>query len=560
MTVSSSDDHGRARLWAPDLAPHVTKAVDLATERALANQVTDPDDQDYGGRRPPGSTVCQFQRGVCAVMTHAFLDPDSQYYQSEAVAESIRLTLEAVERIHLYPDGSLDFGSDMQNAANSAFAAYVMYRVWERWQLVEHPLKSEIVERCHRILVKFGQSCRTMGVMTPNHRWVACVAMVMINDVEPDERLVAKIYDYLSDGIDQDDDGFYSEYSPIYAMLCNWCFMEVAKRLDRPELLEPVRRNLDLTLKLCHTGGQVASEFSVRADTGKLGMLHALVEMGNLDRKGEYLTVARDHLDRQIRTMDDRLAAAVDENSYSFGALLGEAFELISLSALPATDVEPKPIPDNYRLRTSTFVNRQRSMVRIRRGKLSVTAIGRNDLTNLLAVRYGDAIIDGMRFMYNYYGTHGMVDPDLPEEGDEIVFAGSFTEYIDGPTPERQTDHKPELHYRLGVSEIDGGLAFALKAHARHKVSVQLEFAARPKGHLEIGGERVPLLGGQRRYLDGLARIVSGNDALEFGGNLVVQHREIATGNFTKKPEVTSLVIAPRTPYDGVITIRVCEA
>ena len=148
----------------------------------------------------------------------------------------------------------------------------------------------------------------------------------------------------------------------------------------------------------------------------------------------------------------------------------------------------------------------------------------------------------------------------LPEEGDEIVFAGSFTEYIDGPTPERQTDHKPELHYRLGVSEIDGGLAFALKAHARHKVSVQLEFAARPKGHLEIGGERVPLLGGQRRYLDGLARIVSGNDALEFGGNLVVQHREIATGNFTKKPEVTSLVIAPRTPYDGVITIRGCEA
>jgi hypothetical protein len=545
-------------LWAPDIIPHVTNVVDRATDRALSDQITDPNHEDYGGRHEPGSTVCQFQRGVCAVMTHAFLDPNSRHYKSETVAESIRLTLEAVERIHLYPDGSLDLGGDMQNAANSGFAAYVMFRVWEHWQSIEHPLQDEIVERSHRILVKFGLSCRTMGVMTPNHRWVVCVAMAMVNEVEPDERLVAKIDDYLSDGIDQDADGFYSEYSPMYAMLCNWCFMEVANRLDRPELLEPVRRNLDLTLKLSHTGGQVASEFSVRADTGKLGMLQVLVEMGIHDRKGEYLTVARDHLDRQIQTLDERLPAA-DDSSTSYGALLGEAFELISVAAMPATDVEPKPIPDNYRLRTSVFFLRQRAMVRIRRGKLSVTAIGRADFTNLLAVRYGDAIIDGTRIMYNYYGMHGMVNPELPEEGEEIVYAGSFTEYLDGPTPERSIDHKPELHFRLGVSEIEGGLALSFKAHARHKVSMQLEFAARPGGYLELGGETVPLVDGKRHYLNGPARIICGNDALELGGDLVVAHRELAGGNFTKNPGITSLVIAPRTPYDGVITIRGCE-
>ena len=545
----------QAHLWAPDVVPYATKIADRATDRALADQITDPNHEDYGGRHAPGSTVCQFRRGVCAVMTHAFLDPGSRHYQSEAVAESIRLTLEAVERIHLYPDGSLDLGGDMQNAANSGFAAYVMYRVWERWQPVEHPLRDEIVERSRRIMVKFGLSCRTMGVMTPNHRWVACVAMAMVNDIEPDERLIAKIDDYLSDGIDQDADGFYSEYSPMYAMLCNWCFMEVAKRLNRPELLEPVRRNLDLTLKLCHTGGQVASEMSVRADTGKLGMLQVLVEMGTLDRKGEYLTVARDHVDRQLRTLDDRVPPGDDENTY-WGALLGEAYELISIATLPATDVEPKPIPDDYRLRTSAFLLRQRAMVRIRRGRLSVTAVGRNDFTNLLAVRYGDAIIDGMRIMYNYYGTHGMNDQDLPEEGDEIVFAGSFTEYIDGPTPERRIDHKPELHYRVGISEIDGGLQFSLKAHARHKVCVQLEFAARPEGHLEIGGQTVPLLDGERHYLNGPARIINGSDALEIGGDVVGQHQDVAPGNFTKNPGITSLLISPRTPYDGVITVR----
>ena len=543
-------------LWAPDVVPYVTVLVDRTTDIALAIQVLDPNDEEYGSYRPLDSLVCQFPGGIGVVLTEAYSNPNSGYHRSDAVVDSIRLALEASEDRFQYEDGSIDSGSDKQNAANAAFATGGIHQIWERWQNIEHPLSGEIIDRCRRILVKFGLSCRTMGVFTPNHRWVACAAMAIVNEVEPDEQLVAKIDDYLSDGIDQDADGFYSEYSPMYAMLCNMCFLQVAKRLDRPELLIPVRKNLELLLSLCHPGGQVASEFSVRADTGKLGVLHALVEMGVLDRRGEYLTIAREHLDRQLRTLDERLDEAKVDGSNSFGALLGETAELMALAVLPATEVEPKAVPDNYRLRTSAFINRQRTTIRIRRGKLSVTAVGRNDFSNLVAFRYGDAIVDGMRIMYNYYGMHGAIDENLPEEDGEIVFSGSFTEYIDGPTPERRIDHKPELHYRLGISEIGGGLALSFKAQARHKVSIQLEFAARPEGRLEIGGQTTPLLDGERHYLNGPASIVNGTDALEFGGDLVVQHRELAGGNFTKKPQMTSLIVAPRTPYEGIITIR----
>ena len=543
-------------LWAPDVVPYVTVLVDRTTDIALAIQVLDPNDEEYGGYRPLDSLVCQFPGGVGVVLMEAYSNPNSRYHRSDAVVDSIRLALEASEERFQYEDGSIDSGSDKQNAANAAFATGGIHQIWERWQNIEHPLSGEIIDRCRRILVKFGLSCRTMGVFTPNHRWVACAAMAIVNEVEPDEQLVAKIDDYLSDGIDQDADGFYSEYSPMYAMLCNMCFLQVAKRLDRPELLIPVRKNLELLLSLCHPGGQVASEFSVRADTGKLGVLNALVEMGVLDRRGEYLTIAREHLDRQLRTLDERLDEAKVDGSNSFGALLGETAELMALAVLPATEVETKAVPDNYRLRTSAFINRQRTTIRIRRGKLSVTAVGRNDFSNLVAFRYGDAIVDGMRIMYNYYGMHGAIDENLPEEDGEIVFSGSFTEYIDGPTPERRIDHKPELHYRLGISEIGGGLALSFKAQARHKVSIQLEFAARPEGRLEIGGQTTPLLDGERHYLNGPASIVNGTDALEFGGDLVVQHRELAGGNFTKKPQMTSLIVAPRTPYEGIITIR----
>ena len=527
--------------WAPDVAPFVTKLTDKAADRALAIQVLDPDDESYGAFRPPDSFICGFPGGVASFLTAAYTNPACRHFENETVTERVRLALASSEERFLYEDGSIDGGSDKQSACNSAFATGAIQQIWESWQEIEHPLSEEIVERSRRILVKFGHACRTMGLMTPNHRWVACLAMAMVNEVEPDERLIAKIDDYLSDGIDQDDDGFYSEYSP---------------KLNRPELLEPVRRNMELTLMLCHPEGQVASEMSIRGDIGKLGLLHSLVEMAIIDGKGEYLTVAREHLDRQLWTLDDRMAEAEADGSNSFGALLGETGELMALAKLPATDVKPKPVPNDYRLRTSAYINRQRTMVRIRRGRLSVTAIGRNDFTNLMAVRFGNAIIDGMRILYSYYGTHGAGDENLPEENGEIVFAGSFTEYIDGPTPERRIDHKPKLHYRLGISEIDGGLALSFKAHARHKVSVQLEFAARPEGVLELGGQTMPLVDTGRHYLDGPARIVSGDDVLEFGGDLVVQHRELAGGNFTKKAQITSLIVAPRTPYDGVITIR----
>ncbi|SVC89456.1 uncharacterized protein METZ01_LOCUS342310, partial [marine metagenome] len=195
-------------LWAPDVVPHVTVLVDRTTDIALAIQVLDPNDEEYGGYRPLDSLVCQFPGGVGVVLTEAYSNPNSRYHRSDAVVDSIRLALEASEDRFQYEDGSIDSGSDKQNAANAAFATGGIHQIWERWQNIEHPLSGEIIDRCRRILVKFGLSCRTMGVFTPNHRWVACAAMAIVNEVEPDEQLVAKIDDYLSDGIDQDADGF----------------------------------------------------------------------------------------------------------------------------------------------------------------------------------------------------------------------------------------------------------------------------------------------------------------------------------------------------------------
>ena len=67
-------------LWAPDIVPYVTKLADRATDIALAIQILDPDDEEYGGYRPLDSLVCQFPGGVGTILTEAYLDSNSRYH------------------------------------------------------------------------------------------------------------------------------------------------------------------------------------------------------------------------------------------------------------------------------------------------------------------------------------------------------------------------------------------------------------------------------------------------------------------------------------------------
>ncbi|MFF5370019.1 hypothetical protein [Streptomyces sp. NPDC013187] len=110
-------------------------------------------------------------------------------------------------------------------------------------------------------------SLLTGGVHTPNHRWELCAALARLHRSFPDGRLLERIEEWLSEGVDIDTEGLYSERSANYAVhVSNPSLLLLAGVLGRNDLLDAVERNLTTTLDLIRPDGTVETVHSRRQD------------------------------------------------------------------------------------------------------------------------------------------------------------------------------------------------------------------------------------------------------------------------------------------------------
>ena len=145
----------------------------------------------------------------------------------------------------------------------------------------------------------------------------------------------------------------------IYSPLTDRCLITVARLLGRPELLVPVRRNLEMTLHYVHADGEVATEGSRRQDQYRVGSSapyyypyrYLALEDGN----GRFAAMAESIEATAIhRLTRDAVFFCEDEK-------LGRP--------LPAS----KPLPTNF-AKQYTHSN----LVRIRRSQWSATILAEN--------------------------------------------------------------------------------------------------------------------------------------------------------------------------------------
>ena len=164
------------------------------------------------------------------------------------------------------PSGLYDIGN-LDSPPDTSFVISDLGLGYDLLRQDAQPATVAAREKYAAIMRRSARSLAEGGVHTPNHRWEICKALAHLNHLWPSRLLMARINDWLGEGIDQDAEGEYSERSPNYASeVTNRSLVTIARLADKPRLLGNVRRNLAMTLYRLEVNGEVETVQSRRQD------------------------------------------------------------------------------------------------------------------------------------------------------------------------------------------------------------------------------------------------------------------------------------------------------
>ena len=223
--------------------------------------------RDEHGIHSAGGTA-----GLAQALVSGLAASGSRYRGSPEIADRLSRASRALLALQ-HADGTIDLPTT--NFHSPPDTAFVLEPVCASLSVVRRTrpeVPPQAVADLERFARAAGEALVVGGIHTPNHRWVVCAALARLHALFPDSRYVARIDEWLAEGIDIDADGQFSERSTsVYSPTCDRALLTVARLLGRDALLEPVRRNLEMTLFYLHADGDVATEASRRQDQYRRG-------------------------------------------------------------------------------------------------------------------------------------------------------------------------------------------------------------------------------------------------------------------------------------------------
>lgn len=420
-----------------------------------------------------------------------------------------------------HDDGTIDLvATNFHSPPDTAFVVETIGPVASLLRRAADPAEAAVLASLERFLRRAGEALVTGGIHTPNHRWVVCAALALIHARFPDPRYVARIDQWLAEGIDLDPDGQFTEKSTsVYSPVVDRALLTVALRLDRPALFEPVRRNLEMTLYYVHPDGEVVTEASKRQDKYQRGSMaryyYSYRTLARLDGNGRFAAMARQIERHAAGQLTRELLTFLEEPD--FGA------------ALP----DDAPLPEDY---AKVFAHSH--LARIRRGRVSGTVLAQN--STLFSFRKGAAALEAVRLASAFFGKGQFAGEALVVRdgahhleqklegpyfqplssaqiagGEHVRMAPNGTLAVDGRAARAQSNIQ-RLRSRVAVNESDGRFRLAICVDGTEGVPVALELAFRHGGRLE-GVEPVPGIDGAYLLKAGEGRYRAGDDTITFG-------------------------------------------
>jgi len=398
------------------------------------------------------------------------------------------------------------------------------------------------------------------GFHTPNHRWIICSALAQAMSLFPELSALDYVEQILAEEVDINEDGQFSERSAgIYNAACDRSLRLMADHLQRPELLEPVRRNLDMMVHLFHPDWTVVTSMSGRQDRGQrlvpLRIADSFFDMAQRDGNGEWAAVA------------DALVHNANEPP-------AHAWLLYPFLAHPEyreESLERRRPPDQY---SRTYAASQ--IWRVRRGMVSATAVGGKRTS--FSLRCGDVELKAAKVYETYYNTPTF-ETDLfepLERGVRLTHKGDTRRQRNYDLPlgravpqdgfytvqeEREHLCLPPFDVTLDVhevvGEVVGGFDLRVQTHgALDRIIFQIECCFAGPGEWETEGQVTQVGDGQTSLLKrGYGVFRRGEWAIRIGPGASA-HRMWQMRGSEPEPDSFRVIIALETPVDHILEVR----
>jgi len=540
----------------------ILSAVEAFAKQALKTQVLDPSDQDYGGFRCPELFVCEpiAAANVLDSLVVLYFTADSQYHESPMLLERIHFALQFLVSCQ-HEDGTIDDYSSghIRAASNTALACQPLFRA-HRWLSRKQEEHEEILKQTEIFLGRGITALRTKPLFASHHRWVAASALLEYDKIFVDRAAVQRAEEYLHDNVDINNNGVYRDQTPIYSMLSNDMLLNLAEKLNRPILLESVRRSLNFLLYTFHASGEVATEYSHHKaiETGMPSGYGVWKRMSIIDHNGYYAAAGDLTLTTYLNRVNSGLLRPyLNHPNPSFRKEGSSRFfmtsnigELLAIESELNNDwISRLPVP-----REHVRVYGQSNIGRIRCGKMSATILG--GTVNFFTLHNGAAIIDGLRIKYVYHGFTDYEPTRLEADGNVYTLRNEISQWVGGPAPKRREVIQLNLQVILRIMQVTNGFEFHFATRGEERIPMQIEFGLRKQGTLRVGDMAYDLSQTDLvMFGKESATISNGDDEIQIDGGETKHKIYSLDDNWTMNTETARLLLTPRTPYTGVIRI-----
>jgi hypothetical protein len=531
---------------------------------AYSRQILDPNHPAHGaflsersGAHPNADHTCN--ASDLASACYVFLAGGSELENDAELFGRIQKSI-AFQRRWQRPTGLIDLVSvNWESPPDTGFAVQLLspvVGVAREKARSGHEQAREIADSVGEFVRSAAAGMIDRGFHTPNHRWVVCSGLSQALRLFPELPARDYIDRILAETIDINADGEFTERSTgVYNAVCDRSLRYMADCLDKPELLDAVRKNLDIMAHLFHADGSVVTSISNRQDRGlrvvPVGIADSFYDMARRDRNGVWAQVA------------DELAAGGNDQAHS-------PWLIAPFMQNPAYRVDTltrEPIPSHFVRHYPVS-----GLWRARRGLLSATSATGNRA--VFSVRYGQINLRAVKFSGTYMGcTNLQADSMTPIDGGiRLEQKGKnrrtpgYELPINAPVPlgqfadvrqARERWTRPEIDLALDIVEVEKGFDLHYTTTGGlDRVPIEIECTFEGPGEWETDDTVVRVDNGDSAILkSGYGTFHNGSEGLTIGPGAGV-HRHWEMRNSDPDSGSFRALITLQTPVDYTLEIR----